>query len=74
MIQFGEIIYGRFLHHQSYESVDVCNYLFAVCCFVLLLLLKLNETEIQITKYYVRYKVMVEVYNPNLRRARYKEY
>ena len=32
---------------------------------VLLLLLKFNQTEIQITKYYVGHKVMVVVYNPN---------
>ena len=52
MIQFSENIYGRLLHHQCYGSVDLCNYLFAyksVNCFVLLLLLELNETEIQIT-------------------------
>ena len=56
MIQFSENIYGRFLHHQ-------CNYLFAyqsVCCFVLLLLLKFNQTELQITKYYVGYKQGVQ--------------
>ena len=69
MIQFNENIYGRFLHHQ-------CNYLFAyqsVCCFVLLLLLKFNQTEIQITKYYVEYKVMVVVYNPNKIKTTYEK-
>ena len=69
MIQFSENIYGRFLHHQR-------NYLFvykSACCFVLLLLLKFNQTETQITKYYVRYKVMVVVYNPNKIKTTYEK-
>ena len=51
MIQFSENIYGGFLHHQCYESVDLCNYLFAhksVRCFVLLLLLKHTKHAVKI--------------------------
>ena len=48
MIEFSENIYGRFLHHQCYESADLCNYLFAynsVCCFVFAVVveIKLNR-------------------------------